>query len=406
MYRMGEEEAAEVRKVLLSKQLFRQRDPLRSTEHQAEVDRFETEWAATIGVQYALMMSGGGTAALVCALAGIGIGPGDEVLVPAYTWMATATSVLSVGGIPVLVEVDETLAMDPADVERKITPQTRAIIPVHMVGRPAHMHKLMAVARKHNLKIIEDSCQCDGGSFMGQRTGSFGDAGAFSFNYFKILSTGEGGCLVTNDRTIYDTAMVFHDSGAGFRPRAGELTVPVFVAQQYRTNEVMGAIARIQLQRLEGILADLRRIRRRFEEALDGVGSLVVAPSNDREGDCGVAVLFRFETELDARRFAETQGSSGYLCIDHHKHVYTNWLPLQQKLAMHHPRMNPFHFEENRGLRAHYDATVCPRTLDLLRRSYFYQIDPDWTDGEVAERIAACRAVAESASHVTELAAK
>ena len=397
MYRIGDAELNEIAKVFANKQLFRVRDTARPTPHLGQVNTFEQEWAAKIGTKYALMMCGGGTAALVCALAGIGVGPGDEVLVPAYTWMATATSVLTVGAIPVLTEVDDTLLMDPADVERKISPQTKAIIPVHVMGRPAHMHKLMAVARKHNLKVIEDSCQCDGGSFAGQRTGSFGDAGAFSFNYYKIISTGgEGGCLVTNDRHVYDTAFIYHDSGAGFRPTAHELSVPIFVAQQYRADEVMGAIGRMQLQRLDGILSDLRRIRKRFEAELDGQGCLRVAPSNDPEGDCGVAILFRFDTEAEARRFASSQG--GAPPIDHNKHVYTNWTPLQQKRVMHHPRMNPFHFEENRGLRTEYDEHACPRTLELLRRSFYYPINPDWTDAEVAERIAACRKAADLSS--------
>jgi dTDP-4-amino-4,6-dideoxygalactose transaminase len=361
-----------------------------------ECSRFEEEWAHKIGTKYALLMCGGGTAALVCALAGIGIGPGDEVLVPAYTWMATATSVLAVGSIPVLTEVDETLAMDPADVERKVTPQTKAIIPVHMIGRPAHMERLCAVARKHGLKVVEDSCQCDGGSFQGRRTGSWGDVGAFSFNYFKIISTGgEGGCLVTNDRKIYETAFIYHDSGSAFRPKAAEMSVPIFVAHQFRADEVLGALGRAQMARLDGILADLRRNRKRFEAELDGVGCLRVAPNNDAEGDCGVGVLFQFEEEARAAAFAKVLGPNcGYHCIDHNKHVYTNWTPLRQKRACHHPDMNPFNFAKNLGLRMDYSEQACPKTLDLLRRSYCYLINPDWTEAEITQRMADCRKAA------------
>jgi dTDP-4-amino-4,6-dideoxygalactose transaminase len=402
MYRIGQEELNEIGKVFATKQLFRVPDPMRAAPHLGECMGFEEEWAAKIGTKYALLMCGGGTAALVCGLAGIGIGPGDEVLVPAYTWMATATSVLAVGGIPVLAEVDETLAMDPVDVERKITPQTKAIIPVHMVGRPAHMERLLKVARKHGLKVVEDSCQCDGGSFHGRRTGSWGDVGVFSFNHFKIISTGgEGGCLVTNDRRIYETAFIYHDSGSAFRPKASEMSVPIFVAHQFRADEVLGALARVQMGRLDDILTDLRRIRKQFEVGLDDVGCLRVAPNNDPEGDCGVAVLFRFENEEQAVAFAKVQGpKNGYHCIDHHKHVYTNWTPLRQKLASHHPDMNPFNFPKNRGLRMDYSEKACPKTLDLLRRSYFYLIDPDWTQEEISQRIAACREVAtESIAH-------
>ena len=269
MYRAGQEEVDEVAKVILSRQWFRVGDE--KAGHLREVERFEEEWARKIGVSYALLMCGGGTAGLVCALAGLGIGPGDEVIVPAYTWLATATSVLTVGAIPVLAEVDETLGLDPEDLERKIGPHTRAVIPVHMSGRPANLAAILTIARKHGLKVIEDSCQMDGGSYKGRRTGAWGDVGVFSLNFFKIISSGgEGGCLVTNDRQVYERAVVYHDSGAAFRPKAGELQVPIFVAQQYRADEVMGAIARVQMGRMDGIIADLRRARNALAAALAG----------------------------------------------------------------------------------------------------------------------------------------
>ena len=360
--------------------------------HLQEVERFEQEWAEKIGTKYSLLMCGGGTAAIVCALAGMGIGPGDEVIVPAYTWLATATSVLTVGAIPVLAEVDETMALDPDDFERKIGPHTKAVIPVHMVGRPANLERICAIARKHGLKVLEDSCQMVGGTYKGKRTGSWGDAGAFSFNFFKIISSGgEGGALVTSDRLIYERALMYHDSGSAFRPKAGEFTIPIFVAQQYRADEVMGAIARIQLQRLDGIIADLRRIRKTIEASAAGLKGLRVAPSNDPEGDCGVVVAFQFENEEKARAFNAAPGVGGYLGIDHGKHVYTQWSLLRNKLISHHPDMNPFSFPKNKGLRVDYSDTACPKTLALLRRTVFLQLDPDWTSATVKSKIEAIR---------------
>jgi dTDP-4-amino-4,6-dideoxygalactose transaminase len=390
MYRMGQEEVDEVAKVLLSKQLFRVGDP--KAGHLQEVDRFEQEWAQKIGAKYALLMCGGGTAALVCGLAGLGIGPGDEVIVPAYTWMSTATSVLTVGAIPVLAEVDETMALDPDDFERKITPQTKAVIPVHMIGRPANLERICAIARTHGLKVLEDSCQMVGGSYHGKRTGTWGDAGAFSFNYYKIISTGgEGGSLVTNDRTVYERAFIYHDSGSGFRPMAAELKEPIFVAQQYRSDEVTGAIARIQITRLDGIIADLRRNRARMEAGVAGVKGLRIAPNNDTAGDCGVTSVFQFDSEEKARAFLAASKVDGFVGIDSGKHVYTNWTPLREKRVSHHPDMNPFNFPKNRGLRMNYDETACPRTLDLLRRSVFVSINPDWTEEQVAAQAKAIR---------------
>jgi dTDP-4-amino-4,6-dideoxygalactose transaminase len=390
MYRIGQEEIAEVTKVILSKQLFRVGDP--KAGHLQEAETFEQEWSAKIGTKYALLMCGGGTAALVTSLAGLGIGPGDEVIVPAYTWMATATSVLTVGAIPVLAEVDETMAIDPDDFERKITPTTKAVIPVHMVGRPANMERIVAIAKKHGVKVLEDCCQMDGGSFKGKRVGSWGDAGAFSFNYFKIITSGgEGGAMVTSDREVYERAFVYHDSGAAFRPKAGELSTPIFVAQQYRADEVMAAIARMQIRKLDGIIADLRKVRKAIEAKTSKIAGLKIVPNNDIEGDCGVVSGLQFESEKQARAFMAASGVGGYLGIDHGKHVFTNWEPLIEKRSMHHPDMNPFNFPKNKGLRAKYTAEVCPKTLELLRRTFFIGVNPDATEAQIEEIAAGCR---------------
>ena len=381
MYRMGQEEVDEVAKVLLSRQLFRVGDPKKG--HLREVERFEQEWSRKIGTKYSLLMSGGGTAAIVCGLAGMGIGPGDEVIVPAYTWLATATSVLTVGAIPVLADIDETLGLDPEDFERKISPQTRAVIPVHMCGRPANLESIIRIARKHKLKVLEDSCQMDGGSYKGRRTGSWGDAGAFSFNFFKIISSGgEGGALVTDDRKIYERAFIYHDSGSAFRPKASELREPIFVAQQYRADEVTGAIARIQMRRMDGIIADLRRVKRKLEHGLSDIGGFRIATSNDPDGDCGVCIVLQFKDEKECRKFSSGIPSveNRYIGIDHGKHVYTQWESLRSKRIMHHPDMNPFFFRKNRGLRMNYNDDACPKSLDILRRSLFIPLNPDMTD--------------------------
>ena len=309
---------------------------------------------------------------------------------PAYTWMATATSVLTVGAIPVLADVDETLGLDANDLARKIGPHTRAVIPVHMAGRAANLESILAVARKHGLKVIEDSCQMNGGSYRGKRTGTWGDAGAYSFNFYKIISAGgEGGCLVTNDRKLYETAFAYHDSGTSFRPRACEFSIPVFVAQQYRADEVTGALARMQMQRLDGIIADLRRIRQRLAKALTGDSKRLLAPNNDPDGDCGVMLTLQFNDESAARRFATAPGVDGKVVIDTGKHVYTQWEPLRMKRIAHHPDMNPFNFAKNQGLRMDYSDGVCAKTLAILRRTVYVSIDPDWEEQAIAGKCAA-----------------
>ncbi|MBU4366693.1 MAG: DegT/DnrJ/EryC1/StrS family aminotransferase [Kiritimatiellae bacterium] len=389
MYRLGQKEIDEVSKVIKARKMFRVGDP--KTGHLQEANRFEKEWAHTIGVKHALLLSGGGTAGLMAGLAGMGIGPGDEVIVPGYTFMATAAAVLMVGAIPVIAEINETLTLDPRDVEKKIGPHTKAIIPVHMCGIPADMKTLTALARKHKIKVLEDCCQADGGSFRGKRLGSWGQAGAYSFNDFKIMSAGEGGALVTNDDKIFERAGIYSDSGTTFRPYVKNFTVPIFLGFQFRSTEIMGAILRMQLQRLAGMLADLRRIRARFVAKLKGNPGIRFAPSNDPKGDCGVVASFQFKSEALARAFAKAEGVGGWLPIDSGKHVYSNWDPILKHRVGHSPGMNPYRMPNNKGLRLNYTKNMCPRTLDILKRTVFISLHPDWTEAQVRTRIAVCR---------------
>ncbi len=392
MYRIGTEELAAVERVIHSGKLFRSGKA--ADGHQHAVEAFERNFARSLETDYALCLSGGGTAALVCALAALGIGPGDEVIVPAYTWMATATAVLNVGAIPVLADVDATLTLDPEDVERRLSPHTRALLPVHMAGRPANLDALLRIARREKLFLIEDTSQALGGTYRGQALGTFGDLGCFSFNDFKILSCGEGGALVTRDRTLFDRARVYHDSLVSFPTFAQDLSIDPFVGFQFRATEIMGAILGEQLKRLDGILSDLRRIGRRFDEALDGL--LTPAPSNDPEGDCRMVFALRFEDEASARRFASADGVGGWLPIDTGRHVYANWDALLKRRTSHHPDWDPLTHPKNLGLQSNYSADSCPRTLDLLARTVYLSLNPDWTPEDVDLRIAACRRAAQS----------
>jgi len=156
-------------------------------------------------------MARNGTSAIYTSLVGLGVGPGDQVIVPAYTYMATALAVLAAGAIPVIADVDESLTLSPADVERRITAHTKAIIPVHMVGLPCDMARLMRIARKRKLLVVEDACQAVGGGFRGKKLGAIGHAGAYSFNFFKNITCGEGGAFVTNRKAVYDRGSVAVD---------------------------------------------------------------------------------------------------------------------------------------------------------------------------------------------------
>src|SRR6266478_7372756 len=209
-----------------------------------KVAKLEKELAAFMGVKYVLGVTSG-TAALHIALTALGVGPGDEVILPAWTWHSCYTTILMTGALPVFAEVDESLTIDPDDLEAKITAQTKAVMAVHLFGSSADMTRLMQVARKHNLKVLEDTAQSCGAKFRGTRLGSIGDIGIYSFQLHKMITAGEGGAVVTNDPLLYEKAIRFHDLGL-VRPlhkaALGETKLPWFPGINYRMNEMTGAV--------------------------------------------------------------------------------------------------------------------------------------------------------------------
>jgi len=382
MYRIGEEEIEAVARVIRSKNLFKTMGD--------ETRLCEQELREKFGVDYSILMTSG-KAALISALVALGVGPGDEVIVPAYTYIATAIAVTAAGAIPVIAEVDDTLTLDPADVEKKISKHTKAIIPVHMMGMPCNMDALMQVADKHKLFVVEDACQAVGGKYKDKRLGSIGQIGALSFNQFKVITAGEGGAVLTSDRQLFERALIHHDSSAiaYFGDQLHDITEPQFCGTEFRTNEITSAILREQLKRLDGILTDCRKNKKTVMDALKNDYDFV--PSNFAEGDCGIAIAFRFETEAETRRFAASEGVKGLLPIDTGKHVYREWTPIIEKRGAFHPGMDPFKMEANRGLNFNCTPDACPRTLDVLSRAVYIWVNPDWTEQKMEKLIAACK---------------
>ncbi len=385
MYIMGEEEVEAVRRVIESGQLFRYRGG-----EGGETDQFEQAWSKKIGVKHTIAMTSG-TAALICGLVGMGVGPGDEVIVPGYTFMATALAPLAVGAVPVIAEVDESLTLNPADFERKITPRTKVVIPVHMCGLPCNMDAIIAVAQRHDLLVLEDACQADGGAYKGQRLGAIGDAGAFSFNHFKIISCGEGGALVTDDDVIHERALIHHDGGAVFRDHAAEMRAPFFAGWNFRINEILSAILRVQLDRLDGILEALLEDKRLLISALQNETAFSFNPIHDVEGDCGTTLAMLFEGPDLARTFItnlDEAGISASTPIDSGRHVYTNWEPVLQKRGAHHPDLNAYNFTE---ASLNYTKDMGPRTLDVLARTVYLGTSPTRTPEERAALVEAVK---------------
>ena len=321
-------------------------------------ERFETELAAFTGASHTLAVSSG-TAGLVCALQALGIGPGDEVLVPAYTWMATAGAVLLVGAVPVLVEIDASLTMDPQDLVAKIGPRSRAVIPVHMINRPCDMDAILDLARRCGLRVIEDASQAIGATYKGRQCGTMGDMGVFSFNQHKNMTCGEGGAVLTSDPQLYWRAKNAHDMGISFRGSGDAANMPVFVGANYRISEIQGAILRVQLKKLPG---RLRRMRRRAAVQARALrGRVPLAPHHDAGGALGIAVTF--DSEAEAQAFAARRGARRL--FDNSKHVYTQWHPILQR-SMPQAGFDPWSWA---GVAEERPLNDCPRTLDLLRRS-------------------------------------
>jgi len=385
MYRIGQEEIDAVTKVLKSGWAFKSGGP-----NPSETVQFEKELSEKVGCKHALLMTSG-HAALTSAMVAIGIGPGDEVIVPAYTYIATAMAVLEAGAIPIVADIDETLTIDANDVERRITEKTKAIAVVHMQGLPCNMDAILAVAKKHGLAVVEDACQAVGGSYKGKRLGTIGDAGAFSFNQFKIISAGEGGALLTNDRLIFERSIIYHDSNAiaYFGQYLGDFSTELFCGTEVRTNDITASIMRVQLTRLDGILADLRKNRRYIMNALEGLCEFL--PSNDNEGDCSTIVAFRFDSAEKAQIFAKKAG--GGLPINNGKHVYTAWDCIASHRGAFHPKKNPFNMEENS--RPSYGPEVCPKSLDIMSRSVYIPNNPDDTEADLECKVAKIKAALE-----------
>ncbi len=260
-----------------------------------------------------------GMAALVSGLTALGIGPGNQVIVPAYTYIATAMAVVAVGAIPVIAECDETLTIDPEDVKRKITPATKAIITVHIQGFPCNMDAICAIAKEYNLKIVEDACQADGGKYHGKRLGTIGDAGALSFNRYKLISTGEGGALLTNNNLLYQRALIYHDSSAVafFGDQLNGVQENLFCGVEYRTNEIQSAMLREQLKRMDPMIDNLRAIKKRVMDELDGEYRFI--PSNEIEGNPATTLAFAFDSSEKADKFAEAKHGTVPINTGKHK---------------------------------------------------------------------------------------
>lgn len=319
-YWIGKEERDEALEVLDSGYLFRYaRDDVRAFKKKAY--QLEQEFADYCGVNHCIANTSG-TASLLLALQAIGVKPGDEVIVPAYTFVADYTAVIHLGAVPVLAEIDESLTIDSGDIEHRITPKTKAIMPVHMLGNMCDMDTIMGIAKRHNLPVIEDACQAMGASYHGKAAGSIGNMGCFSLNFFKAITCGDGGLVITNDTDLYERAFAFHDQGHKPNRTGIEVGNRNIHGLNFRISELSAAVALAQFRKLGKISATLNAKKSKFKSAIGDIPGMKYRRLNDPSGDCATMLTVTFDSETDAKAVAKQLGTvtlenSGW-------HVYSN----------------------------------------------------------------------------------
>jgi dTDP-4-amino-4,6-dideoxygalactose transaminase len=378
MYIVGQEEIDAIAKVLSSHALFRYGVG-------GECDRFEARYAKYLGCKH-FALAASGSNALAAAMMGIGLGPGDEVLIPAHTYMATATSVLSAGAIPVIVDIDESLTIDPSAVEAAIGPCTKAVVPVHMWGTACDMDAIMEIARRRDLIVIEDACQGVGGGYEGRKFASIGHIGCFSFNYYKNMTCGEGGGVAMNDDTVADRVRCAIDP-CHFYWHGRTDAVKPFSANGARASELMGAMLNVQLDRVDDMVNAMRRERNVILDRTASLGNLGLkpAPLNSPDHDCATHVLFTLPSPASAVAFSAlfpsvVAGKTG-------RHNYTEWDQVLMGAGAAHPAMNPFTMPQNAQCRRSYSKEMCARSLAILDRTVMVPTHPLHTNQDIEDTI-------------------
>lgn len=276
------------------------------------VEQFEKKIAENVGSKHGLFVCNG-TAALKIALVGLGVKSGDEVITQSFTFIATAEAVLELGAKLVVAEIDKSLNMDPADLEKKITKKTKAIIPVHMAGVAAKMDEIMAVAKKHGIPVLEDSCQALGATYRGKYLGTIGDAGAYSLDVGKIITTGEGGVVVTGSEKVFLKAREYSDHGHECNPSVprGEDTRTIW-GFNYKVTELQGAVALAQLEKLDYILRKQRENKAKLKSGIKGISNIEFRELPDEKGDAGDTLIFFVPTREKASAFAKKLVAAGF----------------------------------------------------------------------------------------------
>ncbi len=345
-----------------------------------KVQRFEENFAKYMGAKYALGVTSG-TAALDCAIAALAIGPGDEVIIPAYTWWSDYTCIIHSGALPVFADIDGSLNLDPKDLLRRITPRTKAVIAVHLLGGPCDLDPVLEITRPRKIAVVEDCAQCVGGSYKGKRLGSIADVGIYSFQINKMITSGEGGALVTSDPLLYERAARFHDMGTIrqlFLDRTSSPSrVQTFAGENFRMSEFTGAVLGAQLTKLDTMIEQLRRNAEAIYDGIRVIPGIRLRRQPDPKGDIGYAVFFEMKDKAGRdrciqelrKRKAPASAVGGSVM-----------LPIEESVINKRTRHVSWPtFLSPEGKAIQYGRECCRQTLDIYDRFVQIRIGPKYT---------------------------
>lgn len=364
---LSDEERAEVLEVLESRSLFRYYGP----DLKRKVEGFEDAICEAFGTKHAVATSSG-TAGLRTALAALGVGCGDEVIVPAFTFIATVNAVVASGAVPIFAEIDDTLNLDPADLDSKVTPRTAAVMPVHLENAACDMEKVLEVTRRANLPVVEDTAQSMGATYRGKSLGTFGDLGVFSLQLEKNVTAGEGGVVITDDDRLYLRAARYQDQGGQFvtshgKTRGDDLDQP-FAGENLRMTEIAGAIAGVQLKKLPRIIESMRKNKSDILKSIGTIPGMVRRRIPDPAGDGSSSITWFLPEARIARRFVKALLAEGIPSAQIYdgKPVYAAPSILAKRTAS--GKGGPWNCAEH-PTTVEYQMGMCPRTEDLVSRS-------------------------------------
>ena len=292
----------------------------------------------TFGCKYAQLTSSG-TAALSTAMSALGIGYGDEVITPAFTFVASFEAILSVGAVPVLVDVDETLTLNPEAVRSAITPKTKAIMPVHMCGSMADMDALLNICKEHQLLLLEDACQSIGASYKGKHLGTIGHAGTFSFDFVKTMTCAEGGVVMTNDENVFTNSDGFTDHGHDHKGADRGADLHPFIGYNYRISELHAAVGLAQIKRLPEFLATQKKNHAQLKNILSQVAEVSFRKIPDPAGDSCTFLSWFLPTEAQTMAVVSemiTQGilAGNFYWYDNNWHYIRKWDHLKNAITL------------------------------------------------------------------------